>query len=78
MTGTNIISCWVYLSSHLLHHPLVAITGSIEGQEYSKGAPFGASHMAGALQQSFMSDRNPPLIANVLLKDAGFFNKQRK
>lgn len=34
--------------------------------------------MAGALQQSFVSGRNPPITANVLLKDAGFFNKQRK
>lgn len=76
MKGTNIISCLVNLSSHLLYHPLVAITGSIEEQEESRGAPLGQA--TGALQQSFMSGRNPPLTANVLLKDAGFFNKQRK
>lgn len=62
------------------HHTVRSQPGGGTGKEIAiKGDIFwGVSHMAGALQQSFVSGRNPPLTTNVLLKDAGFFNKQRK
>ena len=84
--GTT-VSSPAYLSSVQPHSPALSShhtvrnqPGGRTGEEIAiKGNIFlGVSHMAGALQQSFVSGRNPPLTTNVLLRDAGFFNKQRK
>ena len=84
--GTT-VSSPAYLSSVQPHSPALSSHHTVRNQPWGgtgeeiamTGDIFGGlSHMAGALQQSFVSGRNPRLTTNVLLRDAGFFNKQRK